>query len=193
MRPDHVASRSSGGSTLAGVTALASLGLLAWVAPRIGLEYTGIEAARARLLWGLVLLAFVGATVSLLALLRRRAYRWLAAAAAFSLVAFDPGQYPSGVRWPWGGLRQRIGWAAYVFVLLAASIAAVGWMVRRTDELEQRVNLQALAFAFGLTLAVALAWALLEDVLPPLRAAWVVVLMAAGWVGGAALVARRYR
>jgi hypothetical protein len=193
MRPDHVASRSSGGSTLAGVTALASLGLLAWVAPRIGLEYIGIEAARARLLWGLVLLAFVGATVSLLALLRRRAYRWLAAAAAFSLVAFDPGQYPSGVRWPWGGLRQRIGWATYVFVLLAASIAAVGWMVRRTDELEQRVNLQALAFAFGLTLAVALAWALLEDVLPPLRAAWVVVLMAAGWVGGAALVARRYR
>lgn len=193
MKPDHLATRLSGGSTLAGVTALASLGLLAWAAPRIGLASIGIEAARARLLWGLVLLAFVGATVSVFVLLRRRAYRWLAAAAAFSLVAFDPGQYPSGVRWPWGGLRHRIGWAAYVFVLLTAAIVAVAWMVRRTDELEQRVNLQALGFAFGLTLAVALAWALLEDVLPPLRAAWVVGLMAAGWIGGAALVARRYR
>jgi hypothetical protein len=195
MKPDHLATRSSGGSTLAGVTALASLGLLSWVAPGLGLSSIAPEPARARLLWGLALLTFAVATVALVALLRRRAYRWLAAAATLALVAFDPGQYPTGRDWSLGhrGPAWRLVHVALEFALFGAAAAAVAWMVRHTDELEQRVNLQALGFAFGLTLAVALAWALLEDVLPPLRAAWVVVLMAAGWVGGAALVARRYR
>jgi hypothetical protein len=195
MTPDPPASPSSGGRTLAGLAALASLGLLAWLAPRLGLSYTSPEPARARLLWGLVLLAFAGATVALVALLRCRAYRWLAVAAALALVAFDPGKYPAGADWALGhrGPAWRAFWVVYVFALLTAAVAAVAWMVRRTDELEQRVNLQALGFAFGLTLAVALAWALLEDVLPPLRAAWVVALMAAGWLGGTAIVSRRYR
>ena len=121
--------------------------------------------------------------------------RWLAVAAALALVAFDPGQYPTGRDWGLGhrGPAWRVVWVAYVFVLMAGAAAAVVRTIRRTDELEQRVNLQAAGFAFFLTLGLTLAWALLEDVLPPLRAAWVTGLMVAAWFGGTAIAERRYR
>ena len=180
---------------LPGLAALASLGLLAWAAPRLGLVANDPVASPLYLAATLALVALAAAVVSIVALVRRRGYHWLAAAAALALVAFDPGKYPTGVTWGLGhrGPGWRIFWVTYVFTLLTVAVVVVARMVRKTDELEQRVSLHGLALAFGLTLAVALAWALLEDVLPPLRAAHVVALMAAGWIGGTAIAVRRYR
>ena len=178
-----------------GLVAVTSLGLLAGAASRFDRVANAPGSPGYAAAWAVILVALVAAGVSIATVMRRRGYRWLAVAAALALVAFDPGQYPTGRDWGLGhrGPAWRVVWVAYVFALMAGAAAAVLRTIRRTDELEQRVNLLAAGFAFFLTLGLTLAWALLEDVLPPLRAAWVTGLMVAAWFGGTAIAERRYR
>jgi hypothetical protein len=124
---------------------------------------------------------------------RRGGYAWLAVLAAIAVPLFDPGRYPAEARWLWRGLPWRLVWGGYVLLLLLAALWAVCRLVRRTDELERHVNKEALAIAFGATVVLVLAWALFEELLPPLRPGYVVVLMVAGWLAGGALTTWRYR
>jgi len=66
--------------------------------------------------------------------------------------------------------------------------------VRAMDELQRRVHLEGVSFAFTLTVLVTLTWGLLERAgLPHLPSVWVATLMIALWGIGNYLAARRYR
>lgn len=86
----------------------------------------------------------------------------------------------------------------YVLVLLpmlpAAGIAAaVMRQIRRMDELQRRIQLEALAFGFAGTAFLTLGYGFLELAgLPSLSMFVVWPLMAALWVLGLALASRRY-
>ena len=73
-------------------------------------------------------------------------------------------------------------------------VLAVVRFVGRVDELQRRIQLEALAFAFPAAAVLAFSYGLLEDVgFPRLSWTWVVPLMVALWGIGLALAVRRYR
>ena len=62
------------------------------------------------------------------------------------------------------------------------------------DELQRRIQLDALGFAFGATAILTFAYGLLENAgVPQLRAIWLAPLMVMLWGCGAAVASRRYR
>lgn len=66
--------------------------------------------------------------------------------------------------------------------------------IRKLDELEQRVQLEALAFAFGGTAIGTFSYGFLQGVgLPGLSWHWVWPLMGLLWLAGLAVARRRYR
>ena len=76
----------------------------------------------------------------------------------------------------------------------AVTVWAFLRMVRQTDELERRINYQALALAFGVTFAASLLWSVLEDVgLPRVSSFWWWLLLAISWAVGLSIYSRRYR
>ena len=120
-------------------------------------------------------------------LVRRRDYPWLIFVAAAALPLYRP-----------QNTTDRLAWvrAASVFFALALVVVAVYAfvrMVRSTDELERRVNQEALSFAFAASLVLVMAWSLLQEVLPPLRGNWVATAMVATWLVGWNAAVRRYR
>jgi hypothetical protein len=67
-------------------------------------------------------------------------------------------------------------------------------MIREADELERRINYQALSFAFVVTFAVTLGYALLEDLgLPGVSSFWWWLVLAVSWGVGLAIYSRKYR
>ena len=65
---------------------------------------------------------------------------------------------------------------------------------RRMDELQRRIQLEALAFSFGATCLVTLSYGLLENVgLPILNWIWVAPFMIALWGVGSCIAAWRYQ
>jgi len=63
----------------------------------------------------------------------------------------------------------------------------------RMDELQRRIQLEALGFAFGATGILTFAYGFLENAgLPHLSYIWVLPVMVALWGVGAAVAARRY-
>jgi hypothetical protein len=80
--------------------------------------------------------------------------------------------------------------------ILPAALATWAFlsMIREADELERRINYQALAFAFVVTFAVTLAYALLEDLgLPRVSSFWWWLTLAISWGIGLTIYSRRYR
>jgi hypothetical protein len=72
---------------------------------------------------------------------------------------------------------------------LLAFIRALG----RMDELQRRIQLDAVGFGFGATAIITFTYGLLELVgFPPISFIWVLPLMAALWGVGAVFAARRY-
>ena len=66
--------------------------------------------------------------------------------------------------------------------------------IRRMDELQQRIQLEALAFAFGGTAIGTFSYGFLQGVgLPGLSWHWVWPLMAVLWLVGVAVAHKRYR
>jgi hypothetical protein len=64
----------------------------------------------------------------------------------------------------------------------------------RMDELERRIQLEAIGFAFGVTLVVVMTAGFLENAgVPRVSGIWIGPLMIALWGVGAALASRRYR
>lgn len=79
-------------------------------------------------------------------------------------------------------------------VPVVVAVMAVVRRVRTFDELQQRIHLEALAFAFSCTAILTLSYGFLEGVgLPHLNWTLVTPLMAALWVIGLVMAHRRYR
>ena len=119
-------------------------------------------------------------------LARRRDYPWLMFVAVIAIPLYQPQNKPDSPGW-------RIFGAAYGLVLVLVAVFAFVRMVARTDELERRINHEALALAFGVSLVLSMGYALLQDLLPPLQGLWVATAMIATWLVGWNWAARRYR
>jgi hypothetical protein len=80
--------------------------------------------------------------------------------------------------------------------ILPAALATWAFlaMIRETDELERRINYQALSFGFVVTFSITLAYALLEDLgLPRVSSFYWWFLLAISWGVGLAIYSRKYR
>ncbi len=119
-------------------------------------------------------------------LARRGDYPWLMFIATLALPLFQPQTKPDTIFW-------RLFGAAYGLVLVAIAVFALVRMISRTDELERRVNQEALAFAFASTVVLAIAYSLFRELLPELRGVWVAAGMIATWLVGWNVAWRRYR
>lgn len=89
-------------------------------------------------------------------------------------------------------------WRTINVLLPMLAVSAIAWVIlrqfRRLDELQLRVQLEALAGAVALTAVVTLGWGFLELIgYPkfPTFAVW--PLLAIGWMAGAWSGCRRYR
>jgi hypothetical protein len=83
-----------------------------------------------------------------------------------------------------------------VLPILPAALATWAFlgMIRDADELERRINYQALAFAFVVTFAALLVWALLEDLgLPRISSFYWWLVLAISWGIGLTIYSRKYR
>jgi hypothetical protein len=73
-------------------------------------------------------------------------------------------------------------------------LVAIMRSVRAMDELQRRVHLEGVAFAFATTVVVTLSWGLLERAgAPKLPSVWVATIMIGLWGIGNRIAARRYR
>jgi hypothetical protein len=80
--------------------------------------------------------------------------------------------------------------------ILPAALATWAFlsMIREADELERRVNYQALAFAFVVTFSASLAWSMLEDLgLPRISSFYWWLVLAISWGIGLTIYSRKYR
>ena len=79
--------------------------------------------------------------------------------------------------------------AAFIYMI----VAYVRYL-RSVDELQQRINLEALAIAFGATAAFTFCYGFLEHVgLPHINWWWVWPVMAASWILANRYAKRRYK
>jgi hypothetical protein len=73
-------------------------------------------------------------------------------------------------------------------------VRAVLGFLQRADELQSRIHLQALAFAFAGTAILTLTYGFLENVgLPQLNWVWVWPIMGTLWAVGAAMARKKYQ
>lgn len=79
--------------------------------------------------------------------------------------------------------------AAFIYMI----VAYVRYL-RSVDELQQRINLEALAIAFGATAAFTFCYGFLEHVgLPHINWWWVWPVMASSWILANRYAKRRYK
>ena len=142
-----------------------------WVAPSMGLG-------------GLLALGLSGAMVYQLVV--RRDYPWVMFVAAIAIPLYQPHNKPDTLAW-------RLVGGGYGLLLVVAAVYAFVRMVQQTDELERRINHEALSFAFGVSLVLAMGYALFSDLLPPLDGLWVAAWMIVCWLVGWNVATRRYR
>ena len=136
------------------------------------------------------MLAAAAAVFLFARMIRRRDY-WpvfIAGAVAFaSFFRFDKTPLAAGT-----ALERPL----VLLPILPAAVATWAFfaMLRDADELERRINYQALALAFTITFGACLAYSLLEDLgLPRVSAIWWWFVLAISWVVGLAVYARRYQ
>lgn len=127
------------------------------------------------------------AAVAAVRLARRADYPWLMFVAASALPLYEAQNTTD--RLP----GVRVASALYGLALVVVALYAFVRMVARTDELERRINQEALAFAFSSSLVLVMAYSLLQELLPPLRGLWVATAMIATWLVGWNTAVRRYR
>jgi hypothetical protein len=154
-----------------------------FLARSFGLRY--MEPGRGRLLLA-GLACLVLAAVAVARLVRRADYPWLMLVAVAALPLFEPQNKPDTLLW-------RVFSGLYGLAIVSFAVWAFTRMVARTDELERRINHEALAFAFAASLVLVMAWSLLSDLLPPISGKWVATVMTAAWLVGWNAAVRRYR
>lgn len=123
-------------------------------------------------------------------MIRRRDY-WpvfLAGALAFAaFFRFDKGPTAAGTV-----LEKPL----VLLPILPAALATWAFlsMIREADELERRINYQALSFGFAVTFAASLAYSLFEDLgLPRISSFWWWLVLAVSWGVGLTIYSRKYR
>jgi hypothetical protein len=139
--------------------------------------------------YGLAGAAFLaGAAPAAVLLVRRADYPWLMFVAAAALPLFEPQSRPDTLAW-------RLFSGLFGLALVIVAVLAFVRMAARNDELERRINQEALAFAFAATLVLVMAWSVFQaqDLLPPVRGNWVACGMIVGWLVGWNAAVRRYR
>jgi hypothetical protein len=89
----------------------------------------------------------------------------------------------------------RVPLALLPMIPAAFAVVAVLRFVRASDELERRIQLEAMTFAFACTALTVIAYGFLEGNagFPHVNVAWVWPAMAVWWVLGVLLGRRRYR
>jgi hypothetical protein len=95
-----------------------------------------------------------------------------------------------------GGLDQPVKTLVAVTPLIPASLALFAYLrfLSRMDELGRRIQLEALAFAFGAAGMLTFAYGFLENAgFPQLSYIWVFPAMIALWGIGGAIASYRYR
>jgi hypothetical protein len=93
-----------------------------------------------------------------------------------------------------GPVPWRFAVAVLPVVPVVFAVRAVAQGLSRMDELQQAVQLQALAFAFGLTALATLTYGFLELAgLPRLSWIWVMPVLCVAWAIGLVLAERKYR
>jgi hypothetical protein len=95
-----------------------------------------------------------------------------------------------------GDLEQPIKTLVALTPLIPASLALYAYLrfLSRMDELGRRIQLEALAFAFGAAGMLTFAYGFLENAgFPQLSYIWVFPLMIALWGIGGAIASYRYR
>lgn len=98
----------------------------------------------------------------------------------------------------WLRTHAESGWRVPVALAPVVPFLLAGWaflrLFRRVDELHRRMQVEALAFAFGGTALCVITYGFLETAGFPLVSVWWVwVVMALLWFVGLRLAARRYR
>ena len=160
---------------LAGVT-LSHRGFLHYLPPE---RYTHVF-----MLSGLVGLIVCG--VMLFRIARRREYPWIVAFGAVALPFYAPGIAPYAS-------VDRVVMAIRDLALTAAIIVFVRRILRASDELERRIHLEAVTWAFTVVLVALIVYASAEDVLPALRGPWVASAMLAAWAAAWIRASWRYQ
>jgi hypothetical protein len=168
-------------SAVAGVASLAgsSLGRLAGT-------HSMDPAFPYRLLATGMLASFVAAGFSIWRVVRCRADSWLLPLAALNLALLEPGRAGDAATW-------RAEWAVGGVAATAAAVALFGRLLARTDELQRHIYIEGAALGMLMALPLAMAYALFESWLPPLRAQWVTMSLLLLWWAGWLIAAFRYR
>ena len=154
------------------------------------LDYTSPDAIRG------VLAGFGALVASGLAayrIVRRREYPWILGLAAVGLPFYEPIPGAFGPPGALGTLFWRLTTSARDFALVAAAAYFLARTMRAADELERRIQLEALSWSYSIVLVALIAHALAEDVLPPLRGPWVASALLGSWVLAWLVASLRYQ
>ncbi len=139
---------------------------------RMGRQYMA-PGAMMTLVAGLAALVVCG--VAVFRIVRRREYPWVLALAAVALPLYEPSQAPYGV-------GDRIAMGIRDLALVGLAVLFLTRILRRADELERRIHLEALSWSYSAVIVLLLAHAMVEDALPPIRGTWVASAMLGSWV-----------
>jgi hypothetical protein len=123
---------------------------------------------------------------ALFGIVRRREYPWIIGFAAVALPLFQPSLAPYR-------LTDRVVFGIRDLALIAVAVLFVARAIKSTDELERRVHLEALAWSYPVVLTALIAYAMAQDLLPPLRGPWVASAMLATWTAAWVFVSLRYQ
>ena len=153
-------------------------------------DYGSLESMR-QVLAGLV--AFVFSGLIAYRIVRRREYPWILGLAAVGLPFYEPIPGAFGPPGALGTLFWRLTTSARDFALVAAAAYFLARAMRAADELERRIQLEALSWSYSIVLVALIAHALAEDVLPPLRGPWVASALLGSWVLAWLVASLRYQ
>jgi hypothetical protein len=109
--------------------------------------------------------------------------------AAYSLIV------PISVRLLRGHEHTVLGYCIAFLPIIPSAFALIAFLryFRGLDELQRRIQLEAVAFSFLATCLITLTWAFLQNAgLPRFDVSWVAPLLIALWGIGAAIARRRY-
>jgi hypothetical protein len=119
-------------------------------------------------------------------IVRRGEYPWVFGLAAIALPLFQPSVAPYTVRF-------RVVVAIRDLALISTAVLFVARSIRRADELERRVHVQAVSWSYIAIVLALVSYAMFEDVLPPLHATWVASALLASWMVAWAYESARYQ
>jgi hypothetical protein len=119
-------------------------------------------------------------------IVRRGEYPWVFGLAAIALPLFQPSVAPYTVRF-------RLVVAIRDLALIGTAVLFVARSIRRADELERRVHVQAVSWSYIAIVLALVSYAMFEDVLPPLHATWVASALLASWVVAWVYESARYQ